>query len=219
MGFTLTCMLVCWWLVHEKKYEVHEIPGFLTAEQCRCLVARAQTNMQRSLVSGDIISESRTSSQQWLCNAMMPGARTGSMVDHATMPDEQQQMIHEILLRAAKQLGVSNLDSFECIQLAAYKPGQRYAAHYDAHKCLRQGNSTEINRSHTILVYLNDDFEGGQTHFPNMNKTIEPQTGKAVMFSNYGKDGCEHPASLHQGLPVREGTKYIANIWLRGQTE
>lgn len=67
----------------------------------------------------------------------------------------------------------------------------------------------------TFLIYLNDNFEGGHTNFPNINKSIIPQKGKAVLFYNVNKDGSIIPESLHQGSHIINGTKWIANKWIR----
>ena len=46
---------------------------------------------------------------------------------------------------------------------------------------------------------------------------IKPETGKLVIWDNTLEDGSGDPNSLHAGLPVIAGTKYIAVIWIRGE--
>lgn len=50
----------------------------------------------------------------------------------------------------------------------------------------------------TFMVYLNDDFVGGQTTIENV--TVIPQTGRALFFIH---------AQLHKGQPVHRGRKYV----------
>ena len=73
------------------------------------------------------------------------------------------------------------------------------------------------DRPKTALVYLNDGFIGGETEFPKLNMIIKPETGKLVIWDNTLEDGSGDPNSLHAGLPVIAGTKYIAVIWIRGE--
>ena len=189
----------------EDKYNVSEHENFLSLNDCAVLIETAQSDMQRSTVvaaKGSVESPERTSRQKWLC--------------YGDLNPVLETLVHAVHTRAAKLLGdVPNFDKFECMQLAAYGTDGQYTAHYDAKKCVNQDDGAVVDRKSTILVYLNDDFEGGQTYFPNIDVTITPKAGKAVLFHNYGSDGCEEPSSLHQGLPVLSGTKYIANIWLQ----
>lgn len=70
-------------------------------------------------------------------------------------------------------------------------------------------------RPKTALIYLNDGFTGGETEFPKLNTIIKPETGKLIIWDNALEDGSEDPNSLHAGLPVITGTKYIGVIWIR----
>lgn len=71
------------------------------------------------------------------------------------------------------------------------------------------------DRSKTALVYLNIGFKGGETIFPKLDRIIKPQTGKLVIWDNIDVDGQEDPLSLHAGLPIEIGTKYILVIWIK----
>ena len=86
------------------------------------------------------------------------------------------------------------------IEVVRYIPGGFYKAHTDSGL-----------RSHaryiTVVCYLNDDFDGGGTYFPNADYLVVPKQGMAVLF----------PADyLHQAETVLGGTKYIAITWLIG---
>lgn len=75
-------------------------------------------------------------------------------------------------------------------------PNEFFAAHYDG-RFLRVPEQEESFL--TILIYLNEDFEGGETSFQDGD--IKPQTGMAALMTqgNY----------LHEALPVTKGTKYV----------
>lgn len=108
----------------------------------------------------------------------------------------------------------------EKLQVVKYQPGGFYNAHYDA-SCDDRKECVEFEKNGgqrivTLIIYLNDDYEGGHTEFPNLKKQYKLNKGDALLFYSLEKNGnlC-HPLSLHSGTPVKSGEKYIANVWLR----
>lgn len=77
-----------------------------------------------------------------------------------------------------------------------YEAGQRFALHYDG---AFERSASEVSRL-TFLVYLNDDYVGGTTDFPDHQQRIEPRTGRALFFQH---------RILHEGCPVTAGVKYV----------
>ena len=72
------------------------------------------------------------------------------------------------------------------------------------------------HRIATMVIYLNDDFEGGSTRFINLDRNIKPKKYGSIYFHTLDKNEKKcHPYGLHAGLPVTSGNKYIANIWIR----
>jgi prolyl 4-hydroxylase len=107
----------------------------------------------------------------------------------------------------------------EPIQGQRYAPGQEFKAHTDTFEptgpdyfehCAARGN-----RSWTAMVYLNEPDEGGATRFKTVGKIVQPATGKLLAWNNLLPDGRPNPATLHQGMKVRSGTKYILTKWFR----
>ena len=107
----------------------------------------------------------------------------------------------------------------EPIQGQRYATGQEFKAHTDTFEpggadfylhCAETGN-----RFWTAMVYLNQPEEGGATRFKAIGKTIQPETGKLVAWSNLLPGGRPNPATIHQGMKVRSGTKYIVTKWYR----
>lgn len=87
----------------------------------------------------------------------------------------------------------------EGFNLLKYKGGQEYTAHYDG--------STLSGRSISPILYLNDDYEGGELEFVNFNLKIKPKAGTLYLFpSNY--------PYRHIAHPVTNGTKYAIVTWL-----
>jgi prolyl 4-hydroxylase len=100
-------------------------------------------------------------------------------------------------------------DQAEAMLILRYRPGQEYRRHFDALPGL------ENQRILTALVYLNDDYVGGETAFPRADLKIRGARGDAIVFHNTGPDGRADPMSEHAGLPVTEGVKYLASRWIR----
>ena len=75
-------------------------------------------------------------------------------------------------------------------------------------------NNNSGPRRYTILIYLNDDFEGGETEFPNIGRKIVPEKGKAVLFVNTDNNENIYKESYHGGNPVKNGTKWVCNKWV-----
>jgi Rps23 Pro-64 3,4-dihydroxylase Tpa1-like proline 4-hydroxylase len=102
--------------------------------------------------------------------------------------------------KAAQNFTVSEDEGYVFIK---YTPGGFYAPHIDQ---ITQFNKTQPIRLLSIVLYLNDDFEGGETEFFFQKYKVKPKAGRIVVF----------PASLthpHQGCPVVSGTKYVIATW------
>lgn len=97
----------------------------------------------------------------------------------------------------------------EALALLRYSPGQEYRPHFDF-------VDTVVNRRlQTALIYLNDEYEGGETQFVRTGLTVKGAKGDVILFRNDGPDGRVNPLSEHAGLPVTSGRKYIATRWIR----
>jgi prolyl 4-hydroxylase len=109
------------------------------------------------------------------------------------------------------------IENQEMLQVAKYGPGGKFGPHYDP--CL---NSEEVcyttnrgagHRVASLLMYLNDDFEGGETYFGMISLVIKPERGKGVLFWSMDDENEAYPESMHEGLPVRSRLKYICTKW------
>jgi prolyl 4-hydroxylase len=100
-----------------------------------------------------------------------------------------------------------------------YDLEQEYKAHYDyfipgthQHQVFCQFLG---QRTWTFMIYLNDVEEGGGTRFRRLERTIMPERGKAVIWNNLNPDGSVNPYTIHHGMKVRKGSKYIITKWFR----
>ena len=107
----------------------------------------------------------------------------------------------------------------EPLQGQRYAEGQEFKPHtdyftpggrdYDTY-CARSGN-----RTWTFMVYLNDVAAGGATRFKLLDKMFQPEAGKLLCWNNRLPDGGVNHATLHHGMKVRKGVKYVITKWYR----
>ena len=109
----------------------------------------------------------------------------------------------------------------EPLQIQCYQEGQAYENHADwfdkAHPGYEQSLGSQGQRTWTCLVYLNEDFDGGETLFTNIKRQIKPATGSACIWNNLQVNGEVNSATYHQGSAVKKGTKYILTAWFRAK--
>lgn len=99
------------------------------------------------------------------------------------------------------------IDNLGSVQVNRYRVGEGFPPHYDY-----DANGID----YTFLIYLNDDFTGGETHFPNLVTKISPRKGRAIYWINSieGTNELEY-LSLHEALPIESGEKWMIVIWVR----
>ena len=124
---------------------------------------------------------------------------------------EVERLIHDFI----------NLDPAhgEPIQGQRYAVGQEFKGHTDsfdpqgidfARYCSVAGN-----RTWTVMIYLNEPAAGGATRFRAIDKIVKPETGKLLCWNNLRLDGSPNPSTIHQGMKVRAGMKYVITKWFR----
>lgn len=107
----------------------------------------------------------------------------------------------------------------EPLQGQRYEVGQEFKPHCDYFN--RGGAdwskycSVAGQRTWTFMIYLNDVEAGGATRFKAVNKTFQPEAGKLVCWNNRRPDLSENPSTIHHGMKVRKGRKYVITKWYR----
>ena len=187
--------------VDKDDYDIIEIQNFLTNEECDKIIELSKGNMFSSKVysqNEDLYdNKTRISQQCWL--------------------NDNDSFIKDISDKVKSYTNTHN-NYLEELQVVNYKPGGFFTPHYDA--CV--GNNSYCERMNdkgarylTVLFYLNDNFEGGETIFPKINKLVKPEKGKAIIFQNVDNNGVIITQALHGGEPVKNGEKWIANKWIK----
>ncbi len=132
-----------------------------------------------------------------------PDFRTASVLFPEHLPaicPRFDERMNERLKPLVAHLWGHKLTEHDGTQLVRYRAGGHYRAHSDVGRRTR-------NRYYTLLCYLNDDFEGGNTRFPALQYSVTPSSGKAILFPAYYQ---------HCGEPVTSGEKYILVSWIIG---
>ena len=110
--------------------------------------------------------------------------------------------IAEQIWEMVKDMLPADIDGYEPIGLNErfrfyrYKDGQQFKPHVDGSFRRSETETSKI----TLLIYLNEDFEGGNTTLVLEGEEIKPKEGMLFLF--------EHRI-MHCGRPVTEGTKYV----------
>lgn len=166
----------------------------LTNEECQFLVDSATPFLQPSVVVDPSNGQMRPHP-----------VRTS---EYASFPwIDETPAIHAINQRLAAASGTP-AENGEPLQILRYRPGQEYRPHHDALP------HTDNQRILTMLVYLNDAYEGGETIFLKTDLRVKGGIGDALLFRNADQQGRPDPDAQHAGLPVSAGEKLIASLWI-----
>lgn len=112
------------------------------------------------------------------------------------------------LNRRLAALSGTKADQGEPLLVLRYQPGQQYRPHVD-------WLGAEQSRIKTALVYLNEGYAGGETCFTRTGLSVKGRRGDVLIFRNTVDGERADPLSEHAGLPVTDGTKYLATRWIR----
>lgn len=178
--------------------------GFLTDSECEYIINLSQPIAQKSKLMAEKNIEGY--------------GRTSHSAEFHIYPNDE--ILNGIRKRASEilKLPESHFEFFQCV---SYEPKQEYQNHYDTFDEMSERGRKEIEesgqRKYTMLAYLNDDFDGGATYFPNVDVMVRPKKGRVVIFNNLDEQGNVIKAAYHAGLPVTRGKKYAINIWVRNK--
>lgn len=171
------------------------LPGFCTAEECRHLAEAAIPVLEPALIADPATGQLREHP-----------IRTS----HAAFlgPTRESLPVRAINLRIAAASGTQAAQG-EPLVVLHYAPGQQYRAHLDTLPAATN------QRIWTLLIYLNDGYQGGETQFPAINLSVKGKLGDALLFRNTLGNGQPDPNARHAGLPVTAGRKWLATRWIR----
>ena len=125
-----------------------------------------------------------------------------------------------VMVRARiSQLVQLPIRGFEDSQVLHYAPGEEFKPHYDFLQVAKPGHALAVasggQRVVTFLIYLNEDYEGGETAFLSLGRRYKGKTGDGLFFYNAMPDGTLDRRTLHAGVPTTRGEKYLFSQWIR----
>ena len=179
--------------------QIYACPDYLDPAQCQTLIDVIDANRRPStLLSSSYDAEFRTSES---CDM-----------------DRWAPHIRPIDEAIAALLGIQP-EFGETMQGQRYAPGQQFRAHHDyfheSEDYWQRVRHEGGQRTWTAMIYLNDVEEGGATWFPQAGVRFRPKRGLLLAWNNMAPDGKANPATLHEGMPVERGVKYIITKWFR----
>ncbi|WP_153721245.1 2OG-Fe(II) oxygenase [Sporosarcina cascadiensis] len=171
------------------------LDNVLSEEECDELIRLAADKVTRSKIgTTHEENELRTSSSMFI-------------------EESENLMIARIKKRISTIMDVP-AEHGEGLQILRYTPGQQYRAHHDFFSL---ESNVANNRISTLVIYLNDVEQGGETFFPLLKFSVTPRKGMAVYFEYFYSNQMLNDLTLHGGAPVIEGEKWVATQWMRKQ--
>lgn len=170
------------------------LENVLSSEECDLMIDLATARMQRAKIGNSHdVSDVRTSSSMFF-------------------EESENESIKQVESRVAELMNIP-ISHAEPLQVLRYQPGEQYHPHFDY---FTKGNDVN-NRISTLVMYLNDVEEGGETYFPSLHFSVTPKKGSAVYFEYFYNDAHLNELTLHAGHPVAAGEKWVATQWMRRQ--
>ncbi len=185
--------------VPSPKLDLFIVRNFLDSDVCAALMERIDARRRPSEIADDI---------------GVAGYRTSETCDL----DSNDPLVAEVDRKISELLRIPASHG-EPIQGQRYAVGQEFKIHTDTFEpggydfYLHTAEAGQ--RTWPPMCHLNEPDDGGAPRFKLIGKPIHPETGKLVAWNNLNPDWRPNPATLHQGMKVRRGTKYIITKWFR----
>ena len=178
--------------------DLYFVQGFMTEEECAEMIALIDADAHPStLYAGTEIPGFRTS---YSCNL-----------------DPHYPLVARIEGRICLLTGIDYRHG-ETLQGQRYGPGQQFKPHHDfffTSQSYWEAERKAGQRSWTAMIYLNEPSGGGETNFPKAGMSVTPRTAMLVLWNNMDALGAPNALTLHEGVPVAAGSKYIVTKWFR----
>lgn len=182
--------------------------NFLSDEICDEYITYIRNQPEVDLSVFDPQKTNKTGSVEWRVDK--------ETRDTQTVPIEPILQPLEDLMRYATQQFLNpffnvRIASSEFPQILVYHPGGHYKPHIDGESLFNDGSGVltwkrNVDRDISMVIYLNDDYEGGEIVFPQQAISIKPRKGMLLAFPS-------HHQFLHGVNPVRNGVRYAIVNW------
>jgi hypothetical protein len=184
------------------------VRGFLSDEICDWLIALGKPH----LAAAEVFDAASGDTSEYI-------GRTNRTAE--LLLGRSDVVLGFIRSRIAAMTGVP-IQGFEPSQVLHYEAGQEFRAHHDFFDVRVPALAREVaergQRALTVLVYLNDGYDGGHTAFPHLGRSFKGRKGDALVFWNVGDDGVPDWRTLHAGTAPTRGEKWLFSQWIRIRT-
>lgn len=185
--------------VPASKIELLSLRRFLSMEECCALIELVDANLRPSTIADFNGDEAfRTSA-------------TGDL-------DPADLAVAALEAKLTELTGIAPAHG-EPIQGQRYEVGQEFKPHTDYFEPhgpdYQRYCSVAGQRTWTAMIYLNDVEAGGGTRFKAIGKTFQPEAGRLLVWNNRVAGGALNAATVHHGMKVRKGSKYVITRWYR----
>jgi prolyl 4-hydroxylase len=170
------------------------VEKLLTPAECAYLAQIAEPGLRPA----QVITSSNTGESQ-------PAVRDN---DHTAFSMLREPPFVRAINRRIAAASGTDVRQGEPLQIMRYRPGQQYRTHLD-----RIGEGTN-QRLMTGIIYLNDNYSGGETRFPALDLDVRGKQGDMLLFRNLTDEGEVDMEMRHAGLPTSAGVKYVASRWI-----
>ncbi|MDN3645708.1 2OG-Fe(II) oxygenase [Pontixanthobacter aestiaquae] len=185
--------------VPSPKVEIFQLRNFVSPELRERLIGRIETERRPSTIADDNGDRYFRTSETCDLDPAVPAVI------------EMEALLTE-LSGIAPKYG-------EPLQGQRYDVGQEFKPHTDYFapdgQDFQKYCSIAGQRTWTFMIYLNAVDAGGGTRFKAINKIFKPEAGKLLCWNNRRPDGRVNPNTLHHGMKVRKGLKYVLTKWYR----
>ena len=179
--------------------------GFAQPAECAWLISRLGPKLHPAAVWDELSGE-----------GVVDSYRSNSA---AELPLQDMDVVIAVLRARIASATMLPEFIFEIPQLMHYKVGEEFKPHHDYLDPSKPGHAADYarrgQRMGTFLIFLNDDFQGGETEFPKADISIRGRAGDALFFANVTRDGQPDPLTLHAGRSPTSGEKWILSQWIR----
>jgi prolyl 4-hydroxylase len=187
--------------------QIRVFDDFVSPAVCRWLIGRAEGRLSRALVYEALSKE-----------VTVHPTRTNTAASFTMLETDLVCVLTQLRMAAAVN---APFRQFEPITVLHYAEGEEITEHFDFVDPHVPDYEQEIaqrgQRIATFLIYLNDDYAGGETAFPRVGITHRGRSTQGIVFINALPDGSADVRTLHAGRTPRGGEKWIVSQFVRNR--
>lgn len=183
-------------------------PGFASPAVCAWMIARSGDRLKRAEIYNPVDRRHEARDE-----------RTNTAAGFTLLDtDLVFTAVQERIARASGR----PFHALEGPSVLHYWPGEQFRDHFDFIDPRLPDHDQQVARNGqrvaTFLVYLNEDYEGGETDFPRLKLRHHGRAGDGLLFVNALADGKGDVRMLHAGRSPESGEKWVFSQFIRSRS-